>query len=214
MAKPFLSIIIPNYPKTEELPLTLIDVDRHLSKQEYSYEIIVVNGKEYEKVGELIKNIKFIESGEGGIGALVRQGMLTAKGNWRVILDPKNSVPVSEFNKILSHLSDDYEIFAGVWGNDKTQWLPLFLTKRKFYCFSEPAANQIFAISKTNKYVFFYETLTIAKKVLKYRIKKIPVEYHKKTKTSFDLKAVANNIWEIIKIYWRLIRKKYAIPNL
>ena len=43
MAKPFLSVIIPTFNAAEELPITLIDVDKHLSNQEYSYEILVAD---------------------------------------------------------------------------------------------------------------------------------------------------------------------------
>ena len=36
MAKPYVSVIIPAYNEDERLPLTLIDVDKHLQEQEYS----------------------------------------------------------------------------------------------------------------------------------------------------------------------------------
>ena len=213
MAKPFLSVIVPNYPRTEVLPLTLIDIDRHLSKQEYSYEIIVVNGQGSEKVGELIQNIKFIESkDEAGVGPLIKQGIFMAKGNWRVIVNPKNNVPVSEFNKVLTHLSDDYEIFAGVI-LPKASWMPNLFIGLNFLCFSETASSQIFPLIKTDNYAFVYEALTIAKKVFAYKIKKLTTVRGRKKGFSFRPKALLHFLWEFIKIRWRIIRKQYAISN-
>ena len=113
MARPFLSVIIPAYNEASRLPLTLVDVDRHLSAQEFSYEIIVINDGSTDKTGEIVKrlaplvtNLKLIESPDNqGKGAAVRMGMLAARGNWRLGIDADNSVSVVEFSKILPYLA-------------------------------------------------------------------------------------------------------------
>jgi len=118
MAKPFVSIIIPAYNEAERLPMTLVDVDKHLTQQEYSYEIIVVNDGSTDKTAEivkrfmpLVKNLKLADQGENkGKGAAVRLGMLTARGNWRVFMDADNSTSVIEFNKMLPYFKEGYEI--------------------------------------------------------------------------------------------------------
>ncbi|OGY62814.1 MAG: hypothetical protein A2745_03415 [Candidatus Harrisonbacteria bacterium RIFCSPHIGHO2_01_FULL_44_13] len=113
MAKPFLSVIIPAYNEADRLPLTLIDVDRHLSEQEYSYEIIVVNDGSTDSTAEiarrfisLIPNLKLLDNPTNqGKGLAVKQGMLSAKGNWRLFMDADNSTSVVEFNKMMPYLS-------------------------------------------------------------------------------------------------------------
>lgn len=121
MAKPFLSVIIPAYNESERLPLTLIDADKHLSAQEYSYEILVVNDGSTDNTAEivnrflpLIKNLKLADSAENeGKGAAVRLGMLSAHGNWRIFMDADNSTSVLEFNKMLPYFKEGYEIVIG-----------------------------------------------------------------------------------------------------
>ena len=39
MAKPFLSVVIPAYNEAKRIPLTLIDIDKHLHACDFSYEI-------------------------------------------------------------------------------------------------------------------------------------------------------------------------------
>lgn len=191
MAKPFLSVIVPAYPATEQLPLTLIDIDKHLSQQEYSYEIILVNGGAVQKFSELIRNLKLVEStDEDGYGSLARQGMFIAKGNWRLLMDPRNIVSVEEFGKMLPYFSEDYEILVG---------------NENFLCFSETAAMQIFPLTKASRWAFGYETLRIAKKI-KYKIKKIKVTINDKIKPKFSFISFINRLWEIAKISWRTRR--------
>src|SRR3989344_3154047 len=115
MAKPFLSVIIPAYNEADRLPLTLIDVDRHLSGAEYSYEIFVVDDGSTDNTSELtrkfmavVKNLKLLNNPEHrGKGAAVKIGMLSAHGNWRLAMDADNSVTVAEFNNMMQYFSLD-----------------------------------------------------------------------------------------------------------
>lgn len=112
MAKPFLSVIIPAYNEAERLPLTLIDVDRHLAEQEYSYEIVVVVSHSSDHTAEIVKrfasflpSLKYIALPENrGKGFAVKTGMLAAKGTYRLFMDADNSTAVVEFNKMLPYL--------------------------------------------------------------------------------------------------------------
>src|SRR5688500_16994103 len=109
MTKPFLSVIIPAYNDAEQLPLTLIDVDRHLADAEFSYEVLVINDASTDQTREIVlrlassaKNLKLIDNPDHrGRGATVKLGMLAAKGNWRLVFDPSNAISIVEFNKIL-----------------------------------------------------------------------------------------------------------------
>ncbi|MDP2598400.1 MAG: glycosyltransferase, partial [Candidatus Liptonbacteria bacterium] len=113
MAQPYLSVIIPAYNEAERIPLTLVDIDKHLSTAEYSYEIIVVNDGSKDKTAEvvrsmekMIKNLKLVDNRENkGKGGVVRQGMLTARGKIRLFTDADNSTSVDQFNNMLPYFS-------------------------------------------------------------------------------------------------------------
>ena len=120
MVRPYLSVIIPAWNEAKRLPLTLIDVDRHLSGKGFSYDITVVVSpgtdntldilKRFETI---IKNLKVIPLQENqGRGLAVKTGMRSAKGNWRLVMDADNSATVMEFEKMQPYL-DEYEILIG-----------------------------------------------------------------------------------------------------
>ena len=86
MAKPYLSVIVPAYNESKRLPLTLIDLDKHLQKAPFDYEIIVVDNNSKDATKEIaqrfasiIKNLKVIECRTQGKGAAVKKGMLNLK---------------------------------------------------------------------------------------------------------------------------------------
>lgn len=114
MSKPFISVIIPAYNEAGRLPLTLIDLDRHLTDQAHHYEIIVVNDGSTDGTGEIMrrfasimKNMKFINNPVNmGKAAALRIGMLAAKGAWCVAMDASNVVSIVEFTKALPYLKN------------------------------------------------------------------------------------------------------------
>ncbi len=113
MIHPYLSVIIPAYNEGKRLPLTLIDVDRHLQEHDFSYEIIVVISPSSDNTNEImrrfpsiIKNLKCITLIENqGRGLAVKTGMLAAKGAWRIVMDADNSTSIVEFNKMQPYFS-------------------------------------------------------------------------------------------------------------
>lgn len=121
MNKPFLSVIIPAYNEAKRIPLTLIDIDKHLSKENYSYEIIVVDDGSMDATAEivkrfssLIKNLRIVCSGKNeGKGAAVALGMSEAKGNLRLFTDADNSASIREFNNMIPIFKDGYEVVMG-----------------------------------------------------------------------------------------------------
>ena len=111
--KPYLSVIIPAYNEAKSLPLTLIDIDKHLSTVDYPYEIIVVDDGSKDATEEvvrrfshLMKNLRLIDNKQNhGKGWVVRQGMLEAKGEIRLFMDADNSTSVDQFSKMIPYLS-------------------------------------------------------------------------------------------------------------
>ncbi len=121
MSKPFLSVIIPAYNEAKRLPLTLIDLDRHLSIAQYSSEILVVNDGSVDSTAEivsrfqnLIKNLKLINNKKNhGKGWVVRQGMLAAKGTLRLFMDADNSTSIDHVDKMVPYFKEGYDVVIG-----------------------------------------------------------------------------------------------------
>ncbi len=244
MAKPYLSVIIPAYNEAKRLPLTLIDVDRHLSEQEYSYEIIVVNdgstdvtAEVVERFKPLIENLKIINNKENrGKGAVVKQGMLAARGNWRVFMDADNSTSVVEFNKMMPYLDEGLEViigsravkgakmdppqpihkrFAGRLGNWFIRLMVLKGVKDSqcgFKCFSEEAAERIFPLLRIDRWGFDVEALAIAR-ALGYKVKEMPVHWVNDPRTHVSFKSYFQVLWETVKVRWWLWRNAYKISK-
>jgi len=106
MEKIHLSVVIPAYNEEKRIALTLLDIDRYLSKQNYTYEILVVSdgskdntAKVVTKTGELIKNLRLIDNKENhGKGWVTKQGMLEAVGEYRLFTDADNSTKIDHLD--------------------------------------------------------------------------------------------------------------------
>lgn len=121
MAKPYLSIIIPAYNESKRLPLTLIDVDKHLAKIDYTYEILVMNDGSKDNTAEVaqkmsahIKNLKVVDNPVNrGKGAVVRDGMLIGQGNYRLFMDADNATSIDHFEKMIAHFKAGADVVIG-----------------------------------------------------------------------------------------------------
>ena len=117
----YLSVIIPAYKEERRISKTLLDIDQYLSKQDYSYEIIVVNDGSKDKTAEvvnkfanIIKHLKLIDNKENhGKGWVVRQGMLEAKGEIRLFMDADNATTIDHFEKMRPLFEQGYQVVIG-----------------------------------------------------------------------------------------------------
>ncbi len=240
--KPFLSVIIPAYNEAKRIPLTLIDVDRKLGKADYSSEVVVVNDGSTDNTSEvvtkflpLVKNLRLVDNKENhGKGYVVRQGMLEAKGNYRLFMDADNSTSVDQFGGMLPYLKEGYDIVIGsrdvkgaelvppqpfykrMLGNVGNIVIQIFLlpglwdTQCGFKCFSEEAAKKIFGLVRINRWGFDVEALALAKK-MSYRIKEIPVRWVNDADSRVKFGGYVSSLWDVVRIKWRLSRNSYNI---
>ena len=242
--KPFLSIIIPAYNESERLPLTLVDMDKRLSTVKYSYEIIVVNDGSTDNTAEIVKNmaeavknLKLIDNkANQGKGGVVKQGMLLAKGEYRLFTDADNSVSIDHFEKMIPYLTGKdgevsdviigsravrgskpeppqpfYRQILGKVGNIQIQIVNvpgIWDTQCGFKAFSERSAEKIFAISKINGWGFDIEALALARH-FGYKIREIPVHWINDAKSHVKLSAFLKTFVENVKIRWWIITGTY-----
>jgi len=119
--KPFLSVIIPAKNEAKRLPLTLVDIDRHLKQAEYSSEVIVISDGSTDATVEIVtrfshlmKNLRLIANEKNrGKGFVVRQAMLEARGQYRLFMDADNSTSVDQFEKMLPYFKEGYDVVIG-----------------------------------------------------------------------------------------------------
>lgn len=240
MVKPFLSIIIPAYNEAERLPLTLVDMDKRLSGVKYSYEILVVNDGSTDNTGEIvkkmvpaIKNLKLIDNRVNQCkGGVVKQGMLLAKGEYRLFTDADNSTSIDHFEKMLPYLKSDFDVVIGsraVKGSKLEPPQPFYKqllgklsniiiqivnvpgiwdTQCGFKVFSEKAAEKIFSVSKINGWGFDIEALALARH-FGYRTKEIPVRWVNDIRSHVKFSAYLKTFVENVKIRWWIITKAY-----
>ncbi len=117
----YLSVIIPAYNEEKRLPKTLEEIDKYLRKQDYDYEILVVNDGSKDKTVEIAKGLiskikNLIVTGykkNRGKGYAVRFGMLEAKGDYRLFTDADNSTSIDHVEKIWPEFKKGFDVIIG-----------------------------------------------------------------------------------------------------
>jgi len=242
MEKIRLSVIIPAYNEAKRIAETLLDVDRYLSKQDYNYEIIVVSdgskdntAEVVEKTKQLVKNVRLINNKENlGKGYVTRQGMLEAKGEYRLFMDADNSTKIDHLDLFWPETKNNDVVIAsieikGAKVGEDAAWYRRFLGKiskyiirivagiweihdsqRGFKCFTEKAAKEIFPKQTITRWGFDIEILALAKK-MGFKIKEVPVDWHNQGESKVSLSSYIKTFWELAKIKYNLITNKYNL---
>lgn len=238
-----LSIVIPSYNEAKRIAVTLLDLDRYLSRQEYSYEIIVVNdgssdntAQVVNKTGELIKNLRLIDNKENhGKGYVTKQGMLEAKGEYRLFMDADNSTKIDHLDLFWPEIKNGNDIVIGsieIKGakiEEKAQWYRRWLgslakyiirfvaglweikdTQRGFKLFNQKSAETIFPKQTLMRWGFDFEILALAKK-MGFKIKEMPVDWHNPAESGVKISSYFKTFIELLKIKYNFLTNKYGI---
>jgi dolichyl-phosphate beta-glucosyltransferase len=246
-SKPYLSVIIPAFNEEKTLPQTLEAVNNYLKKQNYSFEIVVVNDGSQDKTASLVRelaskieNLRLIENKENqGKGAVVKQGMLNALGQYRLFMDADNSTTIDHLEKVWPKFQEGFEvvigtrdsrdhkeakqlirqpfwkIFLGDVGNLIIQILlvpGIWDTQCGFKCFSEKAAKDLFSRSVVKRWSFDVEILALARK-LGYKIALIPVTWVNKPASRVKLSSYFHFLWEVLNTKIRFLSGFYDKRN-
>ncbi len=116
----FLSVVIPSYNEMSNLQKGVLDkVAHYLSKQKYSFEVIVVddgsNDGSFEFVEKFIKedkNFRLVHGTHSGKAGAVTKGILESKGQWVLFTDMDQATPIEEVEKLLE-FTKNYDIVIG-----------------------------------------------------------------------------------------------------
>jgi len=241
MSATYLSVIVPAYNEEERLSQTLKEINNYLRQQNYESEILVVSDGSTDRTNEItknlmaeIKNLRLLEfPKKRGKGFGVRQGMLEAKGGYRIFTDADNSTPLEQIEKMWPHFKEGFDIVIGSRDlkgavlDPPQPWQRIFAGEafklvRKiivglweiqdsqcgFKCFTKKAAEKIFPKCKIDRFSFDAEVLLIAKK-LKYKIKEIPIYWKNDLASKVKFKSMVKMALDLVKIRWNFITHKY-----
>jgi len=256
----YLSVIIPAYNEEKRLPKTLAEINKYLRKQMvaeasshlpprsalprsvYDYEIIVVNDGSKDRTAETVENLKLKIANlklidnkiNQGKGAVTRQGMLEAKGDFRLFTDADNSTSIEQIKKMWPEFEKGHDIVIGsrdVKGavlEPPQQWIRQIIlgegfkllrkiiiglwkiedTQCGFKCFKKKAVEDVFPKCKINRFAFDPEILIIARK-MGYKIKEIPVYWRNDPESKVKPKWMINMAIDLLKIRFNLIKGMY-----
>lgn len=242
MENPYLSVIIPAYKEDQRIGKTLLSLDAYFSRQNYTYEIIVINDGSPDKTAEVVKsyqekvkNLKLLDNKKNhGKGFVTRQGMLEAKGEYRIYIDADNAISMKQIENFWPWLKKGYDIIIGSievegakieehaawyrralgrWAKYLIRALTIWEihdTQRAFKLFPAEAAREIFSRQTIERWGFDIEILVLAKK-LGYKIKELPVTWINPGESKVSLGSYFNTLHELFKIKWNLIIGKYKI---
>lgn len=235
---PRLSVIIPLFNEEKRLK-NLVKIYNFLQSLNLNFEFILINDGSTDNTLKALK--KFIKKFKIGLlsyetnrgkGFAVRQGMLSATGEYLLFTDIDLSTPIEELVKFFPHFKkSDVVIGSRRINGSKLQkhqpWLRetlgrgfTYLSKKMlgldlsdftcgFKCFSRSAAIKIFSQQKIERWGFDPEILFLARK-FQFKIKEVPVTWANDPRSRVKLpKAIITSISDLIKIRYNNLRKLY-----
>lgn len=210
MEQPYLSVIIPAYKEKDRIGEHLLSIEKYLQPKGWEYEVIVITDGSPDETAQVAKSyadqvshLRVIENKENhGKGYVVRQGLLEAKGKYRLFTDADGATAIDHLDTFLPQLEKEgygvvigsrdlkettievqepwYRVFSGNMGNWAIQivlglW-GFFDTQCGFKIMTAEAAEQVAGRMVVDRFGFDFELLVLAKK-LGFKIKQMPVRW-------------------------------------
>ena len=207
IAATFLSIVIPAFNEEARIIPTLETVVGYLSRQSYSWEVVLVDDGSLDGTAALVnrwaansKRVRVEMLPHGGKGWAVRHGMLVSNGEYRFMCDADLAMPIEWLPAFLCRMSEGYDIVIGsrqvtgarrvgepvvrhIMGrvfNCLVQRLAIRAfqdTQCGFKCFRGDVAEQLFRLQQIKGWAFDVEVLYLALR-MGLRVLEMPIEWH------------------------------------
>lgn len=207
MQRPYLSLVVPAYNEQGRLPATLRKMRDFLTRQGFSYEVLVVDDGSQDGTAALVEaaaaefpGLRLLREPHRGKGHAVRRGMLEAKGDYVMFCDADFSMPVEEVVRFPEVLRGPHQIAiasrevsgARRIGEPRHRHLMgrvfnlivrllavpgLQDTQCGFKCFTREAAQRIFRTQVIDGFGFDVEVLYVARK-MGIGITEVPIDWY------------------------------------
>lgn len=237
----YLSVIIPAYNEEKHIKNTVQSIYNYLSDKKIEHEITVVTDGSTDKTDDIVRSmipaiptLQLLNYEQNrGKGFVVRQGMLKAKGQYRLFTDADNATSIDHIEKMLPFFNQGYDVVIGsialkgsiVVSGSEPIWRRLFGmmgnlfiqliavpgisdTQRGFKIVTAKAAQDIFLRAKIDRWGFDIEMLALARK-FGYKIKEVPINWNNDPSSHVKLSAYFQVLMETVKIRWNLMTGKY-----
>jgi glycosyltransferase involved in cell wall biosynthesis len=237
-----LSIVIPAYNEEKRLPASLDKILEYLRARRWEFiEILVVDDGSTDGTAALVESyrakapaIRLVSNpGNRGKGFAVRNGMLAARGDWRLFTDSDLSAPIEELDKLIEaaerHKADvafgsravDRSLVSvhQPWSREVSgrifnlimrtlTGLPHRDTQCGFKLYRGEAAREVFTRQKLDGFGFDVEDLFIAKR-LGLPALEVPVRWADVEGTRVSLKTGLRAFSDLLVIRWNQLRGRY-----
>lgn len=247
--KPYLSVIIPAYKEGQRIAENLEECIKYFSNKDYDYEFLIVVDGSPDNTAEIaqgyadkLKNLRVIDNPENhGKGYAVRQGLLEAKGEYRLFFDADGSTSITHLDAFLKEFKKGYDVVIGsrdIQGayvqihqakykeimGDMGNWAIRILlglwkypdTQCGFKMLSAQAAEEVARRMVVDRFGFDFELVILAKK-LGFKIKQMPVRWLNEEGST--VKLIGPNgyfqvLWDLWKTRIRLWNGTYKINKI
>ena len=236
-----LSVVIPAYNEESRLPATLEKVAAFLSSYGLAFwEILVVDDGSRDRTAEVARDFAkryactrvLNNPGNRGKGYSVRNGMLAARGQWRLFTDADLSAPIEDLPLLDAALETPADIAIGSRALDRgliavhqpffretagklfnvamrsAIGLPLEDTQCGFKLFSAAATTASFGRQQLDGFGFDAEVLFIAK-LHGFRIAEVPVRWSHVEGTKVSMWNGAQSFLDLLTIRRNQLSGKY-----
>ena len=238
--KPLLSIVVPAYNEENRLRKTLPEFLKFLADSKKPVEIIFVDDGSSDNTSEVIrKSTEGLESARliklpvnRGKGAAIRDGMLVARGKFRIFADADNSTPIWQAGELLKAANERTVVIGSRYVSGSqikikqpfyrvvgSRFLNLIIriillpdirdTQCGFKLFPQRAVEEIFPKIRLTRFSFDLEVLALAKE-FGYRIKEVPIEWKDSPHSTVDpVKDGLKLLRDAIRVKIHLMRGDY-----
>ena len=236
-----LSVVLPAFNEERRIESTLDGIHSYLQAQNSEFEIVLVDDGSTDNTVSIDESwggdtdaIRILKLPHKGKGFAVREGMLWARGNLRVMCDVDMSMPVEYLEQFVDKMSEGYDVVIGsrqvegatiigepfhrhMMGRIFNRYVRMILisdfhdTQCGFKCFTDEAADKLVRLQRVEGWGFDVEIL-IAAKSQNMKVFEMPVEWHHGSDTKVRLfSSTLEMIKDVMMIKFRCLLGRYKI---
>ena len=230
---PYLSVVIPAYNEEARISRTVREVVAYLAARSYPWEVIVADDGSSDRTAQLVAEasgddprVRVIPLEHRGKGWAVRNGMLAACGEYRLLCDADLSVPIEQVERLLPGSVENVDIAVGSreaagaarYGEPGRRHLMgrvfnalvrglaapgVADSQCGFKCFRSLAADKLFSLSTLDGFSFDVEVLFLARRS-GMTIAEIGVDWHYRDHSKVrPFRDALSMAVDLLRIRWR-----------